>query len=594
MKNIDIEELFRKTRAGNVKVDIYLLWRLSKPYFKVLAAAALCGLILSGTTGAIAWFIEPVMDSILVKKSYGFLFLLPIGIIVLFMLRGVFTFLTNYLMNSVGAKIARSLRDRIYRKLLVLPLSFYHATSSGSVISKMQNDIEVLNRIIAQTVKDFFVEGGTVIVLAAVAIIRKWDLALLSFIVIPLIIYGIGWLSTLMKRISARTRLLISEVTIILHESLQGIKIIKSFTMEKAMAERYRTALQEHYRNVMREVRTDEFSRFLAEALGGIGVAIIVFYGGHLIISEQISPGSFSSLAVAILMMYTPLKRLSKVVNNFQQARTVFERVREIFIIDNEAQGGIEKDIRGRIVLNNVSFRYPESEHFALKDINLEITEGKVTALVGHSGAGKSTLVDLIAGFWYPTEGNIYVDGVTTRDLKLESLRKHLGIVSQDIVLFDDTIKENIRLGRPDATDKEIIEAAQASYAHEFIMEMPEGYETQIGERGVKLSGGQKQRITIARAILKNPPFLLLDEATSSLDMDSELRIQKAMETLMAKKTTIVIAHRLSTVKRASRIIVLNRGVIVQQGTHEDLLKEGGLYQELYNMQFVTSDLNRE
>jgi len=592
--NNDTEELFRKTRAGNVKVDIYLLWHLSKPYFKVLSAAIFCGLILSGINGAIAWLIKPVLDSIFVKKSSGFLFLLPIGVIVLFMLRGIFTFLSNYLMNSIGAKIARSLRDTIYKKLLALPISFYQETSSGSVISKMQNDIEVLNRVVANTVKDFFVQGSTVIILAAVAIIRKWDLALLSFVVIPLIVYGIGWLSALMKRISARTRRLISEVTIILHESLQGIKIIKAFNMEKAISERYRTALQEHYRNIMREVRTDEFSGFLAEALGGIGVAIIVFYGGHLVISGQISPGSFFSFAAAILLIYTPLKRLSKVVNNFQQTRTVFERVREIFIIDNEPQGGIEKDIRGRIVLNDVSFRYPRSQHFALKDINLEIVEGEVIALVGHSGAGKSTLADLIAGFWYPTEGNIYVDGVTTRDLKLESLRKHLGIVSQDIVLFDDTIKENIRLGRPEATDEEIIEAARAAYAHEFIMEMPEGYETNIGERGVKLSGGQKQRITIARAILKNPPILLLDEATSSLDMDSELRIQKAMEALMEKRTTVVIAHRLSTVKSASRIIVLNRGVIVQQGTHEDLLIQGGLYQELYNMQFVTSDPKRE
>jgi len=594
MKNIDMEELFRKTSAGTVKVDIYLLWHLSKPYFKVLAAAALCGLILSGINGAIAWFIEPVMDSVFIKKDARLLLPITIGVVVLFMLRGAFTFLTNYLMNSVGAKIARSLRDILYRKLLVLPLKFYHATSSGSVISKMQNDIEVLNRVVAHTVKDFFVEGSTVIILAAVAIIRKWDLALLSFIVIPLIIYGIGWLSTIMKRISARTRILISEVTIILHESLQGIKIIKAFTMEKEMAERYHRALQEHYRNIMREVRTDESSSFLAEALGGIGIAVIFYYGGHIVISGQISPGSFFSFTAAILLMYTPLKRLSKVVNNFQQTRTVFERMREIFVIENEAQGGIEKDIRGRIVLNHVSFRYPESEHFALKDINLEIAEGKVTALVGHSGAGKSTLVDLIAGFWYPTEGSINIEGVSTRDLQLKSLRKHLGIVSQDIVLFDDTIKENIRLGRPDATDNEIIEAAHAAYAHEFIMEMPEGYETNIGERGVKLSGGQKQRITIARAILKNPPVLLLDEATSSLDMDSELRIQKAMETLMQKRTTVVIAHRLSTVKSASWIIVLNRGVIVQQGTHEDLLKEGGLYKELYNLQFITSDLDKK
>ncbi len=590
---IEIEEIFKKKHYGAAKDDALILWQLSRPYIKILAAAVLCSLILSGINGAIAWLIKPVIDSIFIKKSSGFLFLLPIGVIFLFILRGLFTFLANYMMSSIGAKIARSLRQTIYKKLLVLPLSFYHKSSSGSVISKMQNDIEVLNLIVAHTVKDFFTQGGTVIVLAAVAIIRKWDLALLSFIVIPLIIYGIGWLGGLMKRISARTRRLISEVTIILHESLQGIKIIKAFTMEKVMSERYRTALQEHYRNVMREVRTDEFSGFLSEVLGGVGVAIIVFYGGHLVISGQISPGSFFSFVAAILLIYTPLKRLSKVVNNFQQARTVFERLREIFIIDNETQGGIEKDIRGHIVLKNVSFRYPGSQHFALKDIDLEIAEGEVIALVGHSGAGKSTLVDLIAGFWYPTEGDIYIDGVSTRDLQLKSLRKHLGIVSQDIVLFDDTIKANIHLGQPEAPDNAITEAAQAAYAHEFIMEMPEGYETKIGERGVKLSGGQKQRITIARAILKNPPILLLDEATSSLDMDYEQRVQKAMETLMAKKTTVVIAHRLSTVKRASRIIVMNRGVVVQQGTHEDLLVQGGLYQELYNMQFMTSDINR-
>jgi len=591
--NIDIEELFRKTRAGDLKVDIYLLWCLSKPYFKVLAAAVFCSLVLSGINGAIAWLIKPVLDSVFIKKASGFLLLLPIGVIVLFTLRGIFNFLSNYLMNSIGAKIARSLRDSVYNKLLALPISFYQETSSGSVISKMQNDIQVLNHIVANTVKDFFVQGSTVVVLAAVAIIRKWDLALLSFIVIPLIILSVGWLSALMKRISAKTRILISEVTIILHESLQGIKIIKAFNMEKAMSERYRKALQEHYRNVMREVRTDEFSGFLAEALGGIGVAIIIFYGGHLVISGQISAGSFFSFVAAILLIYTPLKRLSKVVNNFQQTRTVFERMREIFVIDNEPQGGVDREIRGRIVLDDVSFRYPGSQHNALNNINLEIAEGNVIALVGHSGAGKSTLVDLIAGFWYPTTGDIYIDGVSTRDLKLKSLRKNLGIVSQDIVLFDDTIKENIRLGRPEASDKDIVESAKAAYAHEFIMEMPEGYETNIGERGVKLSGGQKQRITIARAILKNPSILLLDEATSSLDMDSEQRIQKAMETLMAKRTTVVIAHRLSTVKSAARIIVMNRGVIVQQGTHEDLLAEGGLYQELYNMQFMTSDPTR-
>jgi subfamily B ATP-binding cassette protein MsbA len=533
--------------------------------------------------------IKPVLDTIFIEKTSTFLYLLPVGVIILFILRGAFTFFANYLMSSIGAKFSRSLREAIYERLLRLPLSFYNKTSSGSVISKMLNDIEILHLTVAHTIKDFFVQGGTVIVLTAVAFIRRWDLALLSFIVIPLIIYSIGWLGSMMKRLSARTRKLISEVTIILHESLQGVKIIKAFTMEKAMSERYKRALHEHYRNIMREVRTDEFSRLSAEVLGGIGVAVVVFYGGHLVISDKMTTGTFFSYITALLLVYTPLKRLAKVTNNFQQARAIIERIQHIIVVEPEKQGGVEKAIKGQVELKNVSFRYPDAPHYALKDIDLQIAEGEVIALVGHSGAGKSTLVDLVAGFWYPTEGDISLDGTSTRDLALSSQRQHLGIVSQDIVLFNDTIKANILFGRPDATDEDLIDASKAAYAHEFIVELPDGYETKIGERGVKLSGGQKQRITIARAILRNPSILLLDEATSSLDMESEQKVQKAMESLMQKRTTIVIAHRLSTINNASRIIVMNRGVIVQQGTHDQLLSEGGLYKELYTMQFATA-----
>jgi len=585
----EIDEIFKKSELKTFKNDVIVLWKLSKPYIGRLVAAVICSLFLSGINGAIAWLIKPALDSVFIQKSTAVLFLLPVGVMLLFLMRGVFNFLANYLMSSIGAKIARSLRQKIYNKLLTLPISFYNNTSSGSIISKVLNDIEILNLTVAHTIKGFFVEGGTVIVLIAVAVIRKWDLALLSFVVIPLIVFNIGWLSGIMKRISSRTRKLISEVTTLLHESLQGMKIIKAFTMEKAMSERYDRSLYEHYRNVMREVRTDEFSRLMAEVLGGIGIALIVYYGGHLVISGKMSAGSFFSFVAAILLIYTPLKRLTKVVNNFQQTRAIIERIQEITWVEAERQEGIKKVITGRIVFENVSFCYPSASSYALKDINLSIADGEVIALVGHSGAGKSTLADLVAGFWYPTEGNIYIDGISTRELLLSSLREHIGIVSQDIILFDDTVKTNILFGCPDATDKEIVEAAKAAYAHEFIMELPDGYDTKIGERGVKLSGGQKQRITIARAILRNPAILLLDEATSSLDTDSEQKIQKAMEKLMTKRTTIVIAHRLSTIKSASRIVVMNKGIAVQQGTHEELLLQGGLYQELYNMQFMTS-----
>lgn len=529
------------------------------------------------------------MDIIFIEKAVGFLFILPIGVLALFMLRGIFTYLTNYLMSSIGAKVAKSLRQNIYDKILALSLSFYGKTSSGSVISRSLNDVEILNLTMAHTTKDFFVAGSTVIVLAVVAIARKWELALLSFIVLPLIVFGIGKFGVIMKKTSMKTRHLISKVTAILHESLYGMKIIKAFTMEREMAKRNEDALADHYRNTMREVRIKEASSLTAEALGGVGIAVILFYGGNLVISGEISHGSFFSFIVAILMMYTPLKRLSRVNSNFQQGRNVIERIRDIIIVEPEKTGGTEKEIKGHIVFDNVSFKYPSADNFALKDINLEIKPTEIIALVGHSGAGKSTFVDIVSGFWYPTNGHAYIDGVATDKLSIKSLRRHLGIVTQDIVLFNDTIKANIFFGRHGATDNEVIEAAKAAYAHEFIMELHDSYETKIGERGVNLSGGQKQRITIARAILRNPSVLILDEATASLDIESEQKVQMAMERLMEGRTTIVIAHRFSTIKKASKIIIMDRGRIVQQGSHDELLLQGGIYQELYNTQFADS-----
>lgn len=586
---MNIEEIFKKYQAGSLRNDVSIFWQFSTPYLWRLLAAVVCSLMLSGINGAIAWIIKPVLDTLFIKKSSNFLFLLPFGIIILFFMRGAFTYITNYLMSSIGAKIVRSLRQGIYNKLLFLPLSFYGKTSSGSVVSKSLNDMEILNLTVAHTIKDFFVAGGTVIALAIVAFTRKWDLALLSFIVIPLIVYGISKFGVMMKRVSMNTRKLISKITTILHESLQGMKIIKAFTMEEEMNKRHEKALAEHYRNTMREVRINESSSLLTEVLGGVGIAIILFYGGHLVISEKISAGSFFSFIAAVLMMYTPMRRLSRINNNFQQARNVIERIKEIIFVESEKKGGIERAIKGHIVFENVSFKYPSSESYVLKDINLHINPGEIIALVGYSGAGKSTLVDLIAGFWYPNKGKILIDGTDTRDLSLKSLRGHIGIVTQDIVLFNDTIEANILFGRPDAAKAEVIEAAKAAYAHEFIMELSDGYETKIGEGGIRLSGGQKQRITIARAILRNPSILILDEATSSLDTESEQKVQKALEKLMEGRTTIVIAHRLSTVLKATKIIVMSRGRIIQHGSHEELLLAGGLYQELYAMQFAVS-----
>jgi subfamily B ATP-binding cassette protein MsbA len=393
-----------------------------------------------------------------------------------------------------------------------------------------------------------------------------------------------------MRKTGMLTRELIARITTIFNETVQGVKIVKAFTMEQAMAGRSEHAQTAYYRNSMREVRINEGSSLIGEVLAGIGVVIIMFYGFNQVVSGQITIGDFASFIAAIGLMFTPLKRLSRVHNNFQQGRNVLDRIGDIMIVQPEKLEGEELVVQGDITFDNVSFKYPSATVNALQNISVSVRRGEIVALVGYSGAGKSTLVDLVAGFWYPTEGTLSIDGRDIRNLSLRSLRSYIGTVTQDIVLFDDTIKANIRYGRPAATDEEVIEAAKAAFAHDFIMEMPQGYDTMIGERGVRLSGGQKQRITIARAVIRNPSILILDEATSSLDTESERQVQKALEQLMQNRTTIVIAHRLSTIQNASRIIVMSGGRIIQRGTHEELMRQGGLYQELYNMQFKSAE----
>ncbi|HTZ17986.1 MAG TPA: ABC transporter transmembrane domain-containing protein [Dissulfurispiraceae bacterium] len=586
-----MESIFRKYRRGTGRDDLAILWELSRPYAGRLAAAGLCSIILSAINGAIAWSVKPALDSIFIEKRAEYLYLLPIGVILLFLLRGVFTYCNNYLMSSIGAKIVRFMRQEVYQKLLSLPMSFFGRNSSGNVVSKILNDIGVLQGTVGFTIKDFLVESCTVVVLAGVAISRKWDLAVISFVVVPVIVYSIGRLGSKMKKTSAKTRLLIAQITTIITESLQGIKIIKAFTMESEIRKKNEEVLAEHYRNSMRETRINEFSSFNADVIAGVGISVIVYYGGSLVLADRISSGDFFSFIAAILLMYTPLKRLSRVHNNFQQGRTVLDRIGAVLAEEPEKQGGDEISVRGDISFDGVYFRYPESQNNALDGIDLSVKHGEIVALVGYSGAGKSTLVDLVAGFWYPTGGTVYIDGKDMRSLSLRSLRVHIGAVTQDIILFDDTIKANILFGRPGATDREVVEAAVAANAHEFIMELPEGYETRIGERGIRLSGGQKQRITIARAIIRNPSILILDEATSSLDTESEHLVQQALEKLMNGRTTIVIAHRLSTVKKATRIAVMSGGRIIQEGSHEELLARSGLYQELYNMQFRDAEV---
>lgn len=583
---MEIERVFKHKYKRSYIDDLAVFWRLIREHRIRLFLALLCSAALSGINGAIAWAVKPAMDEIFMKKSVDFLYLLTFGIFVMFLLRGSLTFINNYLMSSIGAKIVRKVRDRAYEKLLRLPMSFYHRDNSGNIISKVLNDVEILRTTVSYTIKDFFVEGLTVIVLAGVAFYRRWDLALLSLIVLPLIIYAITGLGKRLKEIGMKTRLKVARITTLLHETLSGIKVIRAFTMENDMIRRHKDALQAHYRNVMREVRTSEFSHALTETISGLGVAMILFYGGYLVVNDKISSGDFFSFLTAVFLMYTPLRRLSRVNSAFQIGRNVIERLREIIFAEEEPKIDKTIPIRGDITFKNVSFKYPNSKEYVLRNLNFEIKAGETVAIVGPSGAGKSTIVDLIAGFWYPSEGEILIDGVNIKELSLENLRSQIAIVSQDIFLFNDTVTNNIRFGRVSSTKEQIEDAAKMADAHDFIKNLPDGYESVVGERGVLLSGGQKQRITIARAILREPKILIFDEATANLDTESEEKIQRALEEMRKGRTTIVIAHRLSTIKRADKIIVMDKGHIVEQGSHEELLVKGGLYSELWHLQF--------
>jgi subfamily B ATP-binding cassette protein MsbA len=587
-------EILIKSSKGTWLEDMKVFFHLLTPHAGIMGLAITISIGLSMVNGAIAWVLKPVMDYIFNNKSEEFLLYLALDIFLLFVLKGVLSYLTTYTMASISSKVVKGLREWIYSRLLIVPMSFYNKNSSGSIVSKTLNDIEQLQRIVALSFKDILVEGSTVLILGFVAIYRQWDLAILSFVVIPMIVYGMYKFGKLIRIKSAKTRRLISNITTILHESIQGIKIIKAFTMEKPMQLRYNTALDDHYKNIMGEVKINELSSFVSEVLGGLGVSIILYYGGKKVVIGAMSIGSFFSFVAALLMVYNPLKRLSRVHNELQQARSVIERLRETAHFEVEKSDGIEMSLQGNIEFKDLTFKYPSTKSNALENINIKINHGEIIALVGRSGAGKSTLADLITRFWEASSGSIFFDDIDLKDISLYSLRKNIGVVTQDVMLFNDTIYANILFGRFEAAKSEVIEAAKAGYAHDFIKGFADGYETIIGERGVKLSGGQRQRISIARAILKNPPILILDEATSSLDTESEQIIQKALEELMEHRTTIVIAHRLSTVQKADRIIVLDNGKILESGTHTELYAKQGLYHKLLNLQLNSFELQSQ
>lgn len=559
------------------------VWRLIRPYVPRVMAAMLFGLIFSGLNGVIAWLVKPVIDRIFIEQRYEHIYFLPAGVVVLYILRGVANFLHSYLMKTAGMKLVRDQRNRFFSHLLQLPVSVMARTRTGDVLSRLMNDLSALSNILSECLQSLLLDLPTVIVLLSVAFYRRWELTLLSVTLLPFIALGTRVLSRLVRKRRKAVQRYLALLTHRATEALQGLKVVKVFCMEEKKSKQFTKENHAVYRQMSQVIRLREGTKFLIESLSGLAVAIIVGYGTTLVARGEMTSGDFFSVLTAIVMAFSPLKKVGGAYSQFQEILGVLERIDSFKERTPEnRKGEPAQSLKNAICYEGVSFSYPGTERTVLKDINLSIPHGKILAIVGPSGAGKSSLVDLLPRFYEPTGGRILWDGQDIQGLRLEDLRRQIAIVTQDVILFSDTIDENIVAGRPGATRGEAEKAARLAQAHDFIVALPDDYDTMLGERGLNLSGGQRQRIALARAIIHNPPLLILDEATSALDSVSEKAIQEALEKVMKGRTTIVIAHRLSTILHADQIVVLDQGKIVDQGTHESLMASNPLYKELY------------
>jgi subfamily B ATP-binding cassette protein MsbA len=470
-----------------------------------------------------------------------------------------------------------------------MSLSFFDSNPSAMLMFRITNDVGAMARISSEYIADFFRCVFTIITLVGLIFYHDWRLASLYISVIPVIVFPIRKIGKRLKKLSHKYQEKFADLNVILQETFLGNKIVKAFGMEHYEGKRFGGENNRLYNLQMKKVVSDQLQSPLMELAGVVGISLVIWYGGKRVIGENMTTGTFFSFIGAVAMLYDPIRKLAKMYNKFQEALAATERVFSMMDVRPEIQDKpdalIAPLLQDSLKFNNVWFRY-DSTDMVLKDITLTVPKGKTIALVGLSGAGKSTLVDLIPRFYDISKGRITLDGVDIRDLTINSLRSQIGIVTQETILFNDTVTNNIAYGRQDASQEEIIEAAKMAYAHDFITQLPNSYDTVIGERGDKISGGQRQRLTIARALLKDPKILILDEATSDLDAESEVAVQKALENLMRDRTTLVIAHRLSTVRGADKIVVIDSGQIVEQGRHDELLVHGGVYKRLYELQF--------
>jgi subfamily B ATP-binding cassette protein MsbA len=556
------------------------------------------------SNGAMAYLIGPVMKFLFSNEAGASIKFLPLDlftvpkekmlvaipliIIGVAVVKGLSSYGQSYFMGYIGQGVVRDIRKKLYQHILSLPVNYFSHTPTGVLMSRLTNDVGLLQSATSETISTVLKQGLTIIVLAGVVISLDWKLALAASVALPLSVYPMRRLGKKMKKISTQGQVSMGALTALLHEAIAGIRIVKAFCMEGYETERFDKENVRFTKNQLRTIKVRAISSPLMETLGAVGFAITIWYAAYRINSGTLTAEAFVSFFASVIMFYQPIKALNGVNLNIQQGLSAAVRIFEVLDIPKEVEkpsGALTlSGVNIAVEFKEVSFKY-QNDH-VLSGVNLSVKKGELIAIVGSSGAGKTTFVNLIPRFYDVTGGNILIDGTDIRDVSLKSLRSQIAIVSQQIILFNDTVKGNIAYGDLKKSDAEITDAAKAANAHDFVSRLPQGYDTLIGEGGVRLSGGERQRLSIARAILKNAPLLILDEATSSLDTESELEVQKGLSNLMQGRTTFVIAHRLSTVRNADRIIVLSGRGIKEMGRHDDLMESGGEYSRLYSMQF--------
>jgi subfamily B ATP-binding cassette protein MsbA len=560
-----------------------------KPYKKRLFQAVGAMVLLAAVRGGVVYILGPVIQGVFVDKNMAILRWVVIGLPVLFALRMIAEYTNGYLMNWVGQKAVQQIREDLFTHIHRLSIEFYWRKRSSDVMSRVVND---LNNV--QSTVQFIPLYGvrdvlTVLSCIGVLFYLNWKLAFLTLVIIPLALVALRILGKKMRKASTESNVIVGEISHKFQESLQGITVVKAFNYEEQAIANFKVSNDAYFNKMMRYLRASAISGPLMEFIGGIILIIIIYLSGMAISRGTMTTASFFSFFGGFFTAYIPLKNIANMNSKLQQGMAAWERIYQILeekptVIIKATTKNIDK-LDGKIEFKGVNYKYPSRDTQVLKDLSFTINPGEVAAFVGPSGSGKTTIVHMLLRFFDPLSGHIEVDGHDMLDLDTTDLRAHMGLVTQDTILFDDTVYKNITIGKPGASMDDVIDAAKAADAHAFIAAMPQGYDTVLGERGVKLSGGQRQRLAIARAIIKHPKILLLDEATSNLDTTSEQAVQAAIERILGGRTVVMVAHRLSTVKNADKIFVLKKGELAETGTHAELLARGGIYKGLYEAQ---------